>query len=488
MILAIDIGTTSAKAALFDLGGRCLALERRSIQGRMGNSPLEQEIDPREWKRALYELVAGLSSGRSSGLSDLRCIAVSGNGPTLFPVDEAGEPLYRALTWMDRRAFEESKELKVALGRELDPAFNLPKALWFKNHREAIYAGTRYFASCPEYICALLTGRWVSFLPAPGYEAIIWDDRSLDLLGLDKEKFPPFLPLGAVVGGVSDPAAATMGLPKGTPVVAGGPDFIVSLIGTATTRPRRACNRSGTSEGINLCWEKGLPRHKGLLYMPHVVAPYENISGVISSSGRALTWYMEKVQKASIDQGEFFALVSKASAGAEGLIFLPYLAGERAPIWDPKARACFIGLSLRHGGAEMARAVVESIGFAMRDVMELMASTGAKVAELRVTGQPSGNAVLNRIKADITQVPIRVPEFKEAELLGDLCVALTALGQFPDPATAAESLVIINECYEPDPLLKDLYDELFGLYRRSYRSLKDVFSGLSELSRKSSEM
>ncbi len=99
-----------------------------------------------------------------------------------------------------------------------------------------------------------------------------------------------------------------------------------------------------------------------------------------------------------------------------------------------------------------------------------------------------GNAVLNRIKADITQVPIRVPEFKEAELLGDLCVALTALGQFPDPATAAESLVIINECYEPDPLLKDLYDELFGLYRRSYRSLKDVFSGLSELSRKSSEM
>jgi sugar (pentulose or hexulose) kinase len=101
-----------------------------------------------------------------------------------------------------------------------------------------------------------------------------------------------------------------------------------------------------------------------------------------------------------------------------------------------------------------------------------------------VTGQPSGNALLNRIKADITQVPIRVPEFKEAELMGDLCVALTALGQFTDLATAAESLVTLGECYEPDPSVKGLYDELFGLYRRSYQSLENVFSSLSELCQK----
>jgi xylulokinase len=221
--------------------------------------------------------------------------------------------------------------------------------------------------------------------------------------------------------------------------------------------------------------------------MPHVVEPYENISGVISSSGRALSWYMEKALGASIDQGEFFNLAAKAPAGAEALIFLPYLAGERAPIWNPKARACFIGLSLRHGRAEMARAVVESIGFSMRDVIELMASTGARVAELRVTGQPSGNALLNRIKADITQVPIRVPEFKEAELLGDLCVALTALGQFTDLASAAESLVALGECYEPDSSVKELYEELFGLYRRSYRSLEDIFASLSEISGRSAD-
>ena len=483
MILAIDIGTTSAKAALFNPDGSCLALERRSIQGQTGANPLEQEIDPRQWGWALEGLLAALTQGRTGGLRDVQCIAVSGNGPTLFPVDAKGYPLYNALTWMDRRAFDESKEVETKLGRKLDPAYNLPKALWFKKNMEAVYKETRHFMSCPEYICALLSGRWVSFLPAPGYEKIIWDDKSLELLGLDKDKFPPFVRLGEIVGGVSSRAAAATGLPAGTPVVAGGPDFIVSLIGTATTRPRRACNRSGTSEGINLCWEKGLRRHKGLLYMPHVVEPYENISGVISSSGRALSWYMENLNPAPIDQGEFFGLAAKAAPGADSLLFLPYLAGERAPIWNPQARACFIGLSLRHGRAEMARAVVESIGFAMRDVMEVMASTGARVEELRVTGQPSGNAMLNRIKADITQVPIKVPEFREAELLGDLCVALTALGQFPDLAAAAENLVGLGECYEPDVSKKILYDELFALYRDSYRSLEAVFAGLSELPR-----
>ena len=483
MILAIDIGTTSAKAALFDPEGHCLALERRSIQGKTGAGPLEQEIDPGQWSKALDELLAALSQGRADGLRDLQCIAVSGNGPTLFPADAEGRPLHGALTWMDRRAYEESREVESKLGRKLDPAYNLPKALWFRKNKEEIYRKTRYFMSCPEYLCALLTGRWVSFLPAPGYEAIIWDDRSLELLGLDKEKFPPFVRLGEVVGGVSSGAASATGIPAGTPVVAGGPDFIVSLIGTATTKPRRACNRAGTSEGINLCWEKGLERHKGLLYMPHVVEPYENISGVISSSGRALSWFMDNLSGTPIDQGDFFALASKAGPGADSLLFLPYLVGERAPIWNPKARACFIGLSLRHGRAEMARAVVESIGFAMKDVIETMASTGALVEELRVTGQPSGNALLNRIKADITQVPIKVPEFREAELLGDLCVALTAIGQFPDLATAAENLVGLRESYEPDLSKKNLYDELFALYRDSYRSLETVFSGLSELPR-----
>ncbi len=480
MILSIDFGTTSAKAALFSRDGACIALERRTIPGIKSQKPLEQEIDPREWKQAFYDLLGALGSGRSGGLGDVECVTLSGNGPTLFPAGADGQPLYNALTWMDRRAGAESKEIDAKLGRKLDPAFNLPKALWFKRQKPEIYKKARFFSSCPEYLCALLTGTWVSFLPAPGYQEIIWDDASLQALDLDKDKFPPFALLGDIVDGLSGEASIETGLPKGIPVVAGGPDFIVSLLGTATTVPRRACDRAGTSEGINLCWEAGLVRDPRLLYMPHVVRPYENISGVISSSGRALSWYMENMEAKPLDQGEYFDLAAQAQAGAKSLVFLPYLAGERAPLWNPEARACFIGLSLSHGRAEMARAVAESIGFAMRDVMEVMRSTGAEVAELRVTGQPSGNAFLNRLKADICQVPIKVPRFKEAELLGDLCVGLTALGQFPSLAAAAESLVALGETWEPDPGVKSLYDDLFHVYRGSYRALIELFPLLSK--------
>ena len=181
------------------------------------------------------------------------------------------------------------------------------------------------------------------------------------------------------------------------------------------------------------------------------------------------------------DHQGFFEAAAAAPAGADKLLFLPYLAGERAPLWDPEARGAFIGLSLKHGRAEMARAVAESAGFAMRDVIGVMESLGASVDDLRVTGQPAGNAVWNQIKADIVRKPIRVPAFGEAELMGDLCFALAALGDCKTAAEAAERLVAFGRTFEPDASLGPLYDGLFALYRESYRGLKPVFSGLAAL-------
>ncbi len=481
MIVALDIGTTSAKAALFRRDGTCLALERAPISSIMGANPIEHEIDPRAWTEAVDGMLARLAAAVPGGLAGVECVAVSGNGPTLLPVDARGEPLCNAITWMDRRAAEESALAEPLLGRSLDPAYNLPKVLWLKNHRPALYEATRWFSSCPEYICARLCGEWVSFLPAEGYQAIIWDKASIRLLGLDEGKFPPFAGLGVSLGGVTKAASARTGLPAGIPVAGGGPDFIASLIGTATTAPRRACDRSGTSEGINLCWDKPHARDPRLLFMPHVVAPYENISGVISATGRAVSWFMGVEGLGAADHQGFFEAAASAPAGADKLLFLPYLAGERAPLWDPDARGAFVGLSLKHGRGEMARAVAESAGFAMRDVIGVMESLGASVDDLRVTGQPAGNAVWNQIKADIIQKPIRVPAFGEAELMGDLCFALAALGDFGSAAAAAERLVTFGRAFEPDASLGALYDSLFGLYRESYRGLKPVFGGLAAL-------
>ena len=329
MIVALDIGTTSAKAALFRRDGTCLALERAPIPSIIGANPVEHEIDPRAWTEAVDGMLARLAAAVPGGLAGVQCIAVSGNGPTLLPVDARGEPLCNAITWMDRRAAEESALAEPLLGRSLDPAYNLPKVLWLKNHRPALYEATRRFSSCPEYICARLCGEWVSFLPAEGYQAIIWDRASIRLLGLDEDKFPPFAGLGIPLGGVTQAASARTGLPAGIPVVGGGPDFIASLIGTATTAPRRACDRSGTSEGINLCWDKPHARDPRLLFMPHVVAPYENISGVISATGRAVSWFMGIEGLGAADHQGFFEAAASAPAGA-GQAPFPSLFSRRA--------------------------------------------------------------------------------------------------------------------------------------------------------------
>ncbi|MFA5852720.1 MAG: FGGY family carbohydrate kinase, partial [Spirochaetales bacterium] len=450
MIIAIDIGTTSAKAALFERDGTCLGVEREAIQGIIGANPVEHEIDPHSWTEAMRKLFAALSARTATGLKEVECVVVSGNGPTLLPVDGAGEPLHNAITWMDRRAAEESELAEPILGRSLDPAYNLPKILWMRAHRPDLYEKTRWFSSCPEFLIARLCGNWISILPAEGYQAIIWDAASLRLLDLDERKFPPFAQLGSIVGKVTRKASGETGLPQGIPVVAGGPDFIVSLIGTATTKLRRACDRSGTSEGINLCWNAAVPRDPRLLFMPHVIAPYENISGVISATGRAISWFMDVAGIGTDDHDDFFRIAAAAPAGADGLIFLPYLAGERAPLWNPDARGAFVGLSLRHDRGDMVRAVAESAGFAMRDVIDVMESLGALVDDLRVTGQPAGNAVWNQMKADITRKPILVPAFREAELLGDLCLAMVALGEFPSIGVAAERLVSIEKTFQPD--------------------------------------
>ncbi|HOV94219.1 MAG TPA: FGGY-family carbohydrate kinase [Spirochaetales bacterium] len=503
IILAIDIGTTSAKAALFDSEASCSALAKADIPTLHLEDPVCHEVAPSAWEMAVASMAWDLAGDDPAGFRSIEAVVVSGNGPTIVPIDANGKPLWNALTWMDRRASAEAADAGRALGRQIDPEYNLPKILWFREHKPDVYEKTRLFVSCPEYICGRLSGRWTTFLPAQGFEEIIWDDEALEALKLDKEKFPPFAKPGERLGVVTAEGEDLFGLPEGVSVIAAGPDFVASLLGTDTTRPGRACDRSGTSEGINLCTDKAMPKDDRLLFMPHVISPYRNISGVISTSGEALNWFRRTLGVntgagtglgATLESYEaLFAQAARAAAGADKLLFLPYLAGERAPIWNPDARGVFFGLTLRHGHAEMARAVLESTAFAMRDVIDVMESLGAKVSDLRVTGRSSRNPVWNQIKADITGKPVLAPRFSDAELLGDLSIALYSLegggsvesGGPTDDGVDVNSLVDltariarIERIFEPDSTKTKLYDDLFGVYRQTYKALMPAFVSL----------
>ncbi|MCL2137932.1 MAG: FGGY-family carbohydrate kinase, partial [Treponema sp.] len=238
-------------------------------------------------------------------------------------------------------------------------------------------------------------------------------------------------------------------------------DFFASILGSGAVKPGQACDRAGTSEGINACTENPVSDSRLMSYS-HPVKPFWNLSGVVSTTGKAAEWGRDLLGLESYD--DFYSLAGKAQAGAGGLVFLPYLAGERAPVWDPSARGALRGLGLSTGRPEFARSVLEGICFAIRDIIGIMEEAGAAVAELRVCGAASGSDLLNRVKADITGKPVLVPPQKEAELLGLAIIGACALGACGSFAEAAARLVRVEKTFLPERENAALYDDLFGKY------------------------
>lgn len=475
MILTFDIGTSSVKGGIFSAEGALLARAEVKVSSKQGRNPLEHEVEAGQWTEALRSLAGRLELDGKS----FAALLVSGNGPTLVPVAASGRCLLPAMTWMDRRGREEASLISELAGRRVDASFYLPKAAWIQRRRPDIYSQTAYFLTCPDYIDYVLTGEALTVLPDKGFTRLLWEPGLITALGMEAAKFPQFIAPGVFIGKVTEAGAAATHLPRGTPVYSGGPDFCMSLLGTGAVRPGRACVRSGTSEGLNLCTENPVVDRR-LISLPHIVQPYHNVSGIVSTSGAALDWLVSVLGSNKPDYRRIFAEIREVPEGARRLLFLPYLAGERSPHWDPLARGSFVGLTLRHGRAEMLRAVSESVGFALRDIMAVMEENHLKVQELRITGGQARSEVWNQIKADITQRRLLLPDCIDSELLGAACLGLAALKRYSSPAEAAEAAVRIAAEYEPRPQVEPVYRELFHLYRKAYSRLKELFVSMGD--------
>ncbi len=472
MILSVDIGSSTVKAGLFSESGELLRSLSAGLSPRISADPAEHEVPPNAWAQALASILPPLlaGGGRPS------CVVLSGNGPTVVPVDRYGLPLRDAVTWLDRRATAEAAEASAAAGIALDQGFLLARVLWFKRRLPEVYERTAAFLSCPEYLAMLLTGEAVTIVP-PGYERHFGEGAALAALGLDAAMIPRRAAPGTAAGETLAAAEGRFGLPRGVPVVLTGPDYLASIAGTAATRPGRACDRAGSSEGVNLCSDRSIDEPR-LLCMPHLAAPHFNISGSASTSGRALAWWRDSIERGGTDWAGLFAEALRSAPGASRLLFLPYLSGERSPIHDPDARGVFLGLSLSHDRSDMSRAVVESTAFAMRDIIEVMGAAGASLSEIRVAGGPGKSGDWNRIKADIIGKPVAAPLCPEPELQGNACVALAATGRCSSISEAAEAVVRLGRSCEPDPATRALYDDLFAVYREAYRALAPIFKNL----------
>jgi len=467
VLLTVDIGTSNFKSALWDFDGNRLSFAEIPLSINSDR----QEADCTQWLRA-FETCCQKLSKRHGNLDNVQAVIISGNGPSLVPV--LGEPSVEkeglslaaenARLWLDRRAVKYQAEVAEVMGGFVDASFFIPKILRVKKEESELYNRTKYFLGCPEYLSFALTGQARTVFPSDGFDRWFWNDAVLEKLKLDEAKFPAFIRPGDTYGTILPSVAQYFGFANNIPVITGGPDFFAAILGAGVMKPGQICDRTGSSEGINLCVNERVDDDRLMCY-GHPVKPYWNISGIISTAGKAIEWCRDLLGIASYD--DFFALARESSAGSGGLVFLPHLAGERGPVLNPSARGAWSGISLNSGRREFANSVLEGIAFAVRDIIAVMEeSSDAKAEQLRVTGGLAGNAALNQIKADITGREILQPVYKETELLGLAVIGACFLGKFSSFAEASAAMVSIEKTYEPNLKNAVLYDELFCKYKK----------------------
>jgi xylulokinase len=473
LLLGVDVGTTATKAGAFYRDGRLAAMAAASY--RLNTDGVLAEQDALDWwttaAQALRQVAAQIDAGA------VIAVSVCGQGPSLVAVDAALQPVAPAITWLDQRARDEVRRLSQAAGRPLPGHAFIAKASWLKQHQPEVYAALRWFCQAWDFVAMQLTGKALCSTSAG---IAPWDEGWIEAAGLDPEKFPQLCPMGTRLGAVTAQAARATGLPEGMPVIGGISDYFAGLIGTSAVEPGLACDNGGTSQSFNVCWDKAVTA-EGVFCIPSFADGHWYVGGPISTTGKALAWWCSNVLGREADDEALLAEADLAPPGSEGLIFLPYLAGERAPHWDPHARGVFFGLALHHQRPHLTRAILEAVAYAICHVIEHIQAGGAQVSEIRVCGGQARSQRWSRIKADASGLRVVVPACTDAPLLGAAVIGGVGAGELADFSGGARQMLRQQQVIEPDAEHHGRYQELFAVYRDLYAALRPHYQRLQGL-------
>jgi xylulokinase len=471
-ILAIDLGTTEVKVGVVTIDGRLLGLARAGYRTDVEPSSGRAEQDPEAWWGALTTAVRSVT-GLGAGRADVVAIALDGHGPTLVAVDAAGRPTHSAIIWQDTRATVEQAELAAATGLEGWSLAGLPAALWLERHDPAAATATRWYLATWDFLAFRLTGRTATSLvdgqPFPSGSV-------LDSAGIPPDRIPPPVRAGSVVGQLTERAAEVLGLAAGLPVAAGVVDAWASFHGAGMVEAGDAIDVGGAAGGFGVYWDRAVTVPGSFVTIAPLPGLY-SIGGAMAATGRALDWFGAEIAGGV---GSVEALLQEAATtapGADGALFLPYLAGERSPIWDPTARGAFVGLTLGHGRAHLGRAILEASALAIRHVAEPIVAAGISVREMRVCGGPARSETWNQIKADVTGFSVEVPAVLETAVVGSAILGATGIGAYPDVPSAIRGMTRVARRLEPRVELRGLYDAAFDAYVRLHPAIAPIVRG-----------
>src|SRR5215212_1980421 len=495
ILLGIDVSTTGAKALLIDDEGRVLSSATTSLALSTPH-PLWSEQEPEDWWTATKSsILQALATADASGES-VAAIGLTGQMHGLVLLDDRGHVLRPAILWNDQRCGVECDEIRACVNREqlvqitgndALTGFTAPKILWVETHEPEIYSRIRHILLPKDYIRYKLTGA-LAMDKADGSGTMLFDLRKrtwspelLNALNIPAEWLPATFEGHETTSEVSAEAAASTGLRRGTPVVAGGGDQAAQAIGVGVVRPGTMAVTLGTSGVVFAATESALIEPEGRLHaFCHAVAGRWHLMGVMLSAAGSLQWYRDKLAC----NRSFADLVEEAAgvpAGSEGLIFLPYLSGERTPHPDPLARGAWIGLTMRHGQAHLTRSILEGVAFGIKDMFCLMRDAGlGSIDEVRVSGGGAKSLLWRQVLADTLDAELVGVTTTEGAAFGAALLAGVGANVWPNVDTACAQTISTRDHVTPNKEATEVYKSLYEQYQNLYPILKPTFHALAE--------
>lgn len=496
LLLGLDVGTSGARALAVDESGKVLA-EASSEYPLHSPHPGWSEQDPEDWWRASKEALgkAAKEAGAEAG-GEVVGIGLTGQMHGSVFLDSSDEVIRPALLWNDQRTEDQCEEITDAVGEERliqragNPAltgFQAPKVLWLRDEEPENYEKVARVLLPKDYVRLRLTGEYATDVSDAAGTLFLdvgnrdWSEEILKALDIPREWMPAVYEGPESTGKLKDDVARELGLASGIPVAAGGGDNAAAAVGVGVVREGIVSSSVGTSGVIFAHAEEFTPDPSGALHaFCHAVPEAYHLMGVTLSAGGSLSWWHDTLD-GEHSYEELSEIASDAPPGSEGLLFLPYLSGERTPHSDPAARGAFFGLTARHGKEHMTRALMEGVVFSLNESLEIMHGLGTPVEEVRAIGGGARGELWRQLQADIYGIPIYRTTTDEGPAYGAALLAGVAAGIYEDVHEASSQVELRDEVTEPQEENVKLYEEYFEAYRSLYPATKGAMRRLSKL-------
>lgn len=483
LILAHDLGTTGNKASLFDDQGGLVASHTEHYPVNYAQAGWAEQA-PIDWWRAVTTSTRALLSEAHVRPADLAAVTFSGQMMGIVPIDAAGEPLRPAIIWADQRAVEEAETIGARCGPEnvyrrtghrVSPAYLAAKILWVKQHQPDLFRQVKKFLCAKDFIAFKLTGRCATdYSDASGSNLFdltrrAWSADLIDAIGLDAAALPEIHASTDILGEVTREASEATGLKSGTPVVIGGGDGACATAGAGVIAPGDAYCNIGSSAWISFASAAPLfdPQQRTFTFHhlhPRLFTPM----GTMQAAGGARDWLTQLIGTATDEE------MAQVAPGCDGALFLPYLIGERSPWWNPQARGAFVGLTMNHSRAALARAALEGVVFNLRLILDALESQGAALPAIRLIGGGAQSPVWQQILADVFARPIHLLDLRsEASSWGAAVAGGIGVGVYAG-WEIAKARAEVKAVIDPLPANVALYADRLAAFADTYRALESV--------------